>query len=133
MWYFLDVILCASLVLTFIYWSHKYCNVFVGSLFMTELYCTQNSIHNLLITVSNSSRILTHVRMRPISSDLRTQLLHCFESSPLYIAHCRFHSNVSVYIVVLLWKCHKLIVMQQALLRYYGNATGCKGHVTKET
>jgi len=36
--------------------------------------------------------------------------------------HCRIHSNVSIYIVVLLWKCHKLTVMQQALLRYYGNA-----------
>jgi hypothetical protein len=23
--------------------------------------------------------------------------------------------------------------MQQALLRYYGNATGCIGHATKET
>jgi hypothetical protein len=37
--------------------------------------------------------------------------------------HCRIHSNVSIYSVVLLWKCHKLTVMQQALLRYYGNAT----------
>jgi hypothetical protein len=35
--------------------------------------------------------------------------------------------------VTLLWKCYKLIVMQQALLRYYGNATGCIGHATKET
>jgi hypothetical protein len=35
--------------------------------------------------------------------------------------------------VTLLWKCNKLIVMQQELLRYYGNATGCIGHVTKET
>jgi hypothetical protein len=35
--------------------------------------------------------------------------------------------------VTLLWKCHKLTVMQQQLLRYYGNATGCIGHATKET
>jgi hypothetical protein len=35
--------------------------------------------------------------------------------------------------VTLPWKCHKLTVMQQQLLRYYGNATGCIGHVTKET
>jgi hypothetical protein len=35
--------------------------------------------------------------------------------------------------VTLLWKCYKLIVMQQAVLRYYGNATGCIGHATKET
>jgi len=34
--------------------------------------------------------------------------------------------------VTLLWKCHKLVVMQQALSRYYGNATGCTDHVTKE-
>jgi hypothetical protein len=39
--------------------------------------------------------------------------------------------TVSVYIVVLIWKCHKLTVMQQALLRYYGNATNsllCNRH-----
>jgi hypothetical protein len=45
--------------------------------------------------------------------------------------HCRIHSNVSIYIVVLLWKCHKLAVMQQALLLYYGNATNsllCNRH-----
>jgi hypothetical protein len=37
--------------------------------------------------------------------------------------------------VMLPWKCHKLTVMQQQqqLLRYYGNATGCLGHATKET
>jgi hypothetical protein len=35
--------------------------------------------------------------------------------------------------VTLPWKCHKLTVMQQQLLRYYGNATGCIGHATKET
>jgi hypothetical protein len=34
--------------------------------------------------------------------------------------------------VTLLWKCYKLVVMQQALLRYYRNATGCIDHVTKE-
>jgi hypothetical protein len=52
--------------------------------------------------------------------------------------HCRIHSNVSIYIVVLLWKCQKLTVMQQALLSYYGNATNsllCNRHcyVTMET
>jgi hypothetical protein len=35
--------------------------------------------------------------------------------------------------VTLLWKCNKLIVTQQALLRFYGNAIGCIGHATKET
>jgi hypothetical protein len=40
-----------------------------------------------------------------------------------------FHATVTV---MLLWKCHKLIVMQQWLLRYYGNATGCIGQVTRE-
>jgi hypothetical protein len=39
---------------------------------------------------------------------------------------------VSLFSAVLLWKCHKLTVMQQALSRYYGNATGCTDHVTKE-
>jgi hypothetical protein len=34
--------------------------------------------------------------------------------------------------VTLLWKCNKLIVTQQELLRYYGNAIGCIGHATKE-
>jgi hypothetical protein len=34
--------------------------------------------------------------------------------------------------VTLLWKYYKLVVMQQALLRYYWNATGCIDHVTKE-
>jgi hypothetical protein len=34
--------------------------------------------------------------------------------------------------VTLLWKCYKLVVMQQTLLRYYRNATGCIDHVTKE-
>jgi hypothetical protein len=42
--------------------------------------------------------------------------------------HC--HATVTV---TLLWKRYKLIVMQQALLRYYGNATECIGHATKET
>jgi hypothetical protein len=32
----------------------------------------------------------------------------------------------------LLWKRPKLTVMQQALLRYYGNAIWCIDHVTKE-
>jgi hypothetical protein len=31
------------------------------------------------------------------------------------------------------WKCNKLIVTQQELLRYYGNAIWCIGHATKET
>jgi hypothetical protein len=32
--------------------------------------------------------------------------------------------------VTLLWKCNKLIVTQQELLRYYGNAIWCIDHVT---
>jgi hypothetical protein len=35
--------------------------------------------------------------------------------------------------VTLLWKCNKLIVTQQELLRYYGNTIGCIRHATKET
>jgi hypothetical protein len=35
-------------------------------------------------------------------------------------------------IVTLLWKCIKLIVTQQELSRYYGNAIWCIGHATKE-
>jgi hypothetical protein len=42
--------------------------------------------------------------------------------------HC--HATATV---ALLWKCRKLTVMQQQLLRYYGNATGRIGHATKET
>jgi hypothetical protein len=42
--------------------------------------------------------------------------------------HC--HATATV---TLLWKCHKLIAMQQQLLRYYGNATGRIGHAAKET
>jgi hypothetical protein len=42
--------------------------------------------------------------------------------------HC--HPTVRVS---LLWKRRKLTVMQQALLHYHGNATGCIGHATKET
>jgi hypothetical protein len=34
--------------------------------------------------------------------------------------------------VTLLWKCNKLIVTQQELLRYYGNVILCIGHATKE-
>jgi hypothetical protein len=33
--------------------------------------------------------------------------------------------------VTLLWQCNKLIVTQQELLRYYGNAIWCIDHVTK--
>jgi hypothetical protein len=39
---------------------------------------------------------------------------------------------MSLFSAVLLWKYHKLSVMKQALSRYYGNATGCTDHVTKE-
>jgi hypothetical protein len=34
--------------------------------------------------------------------------------------------------VTLLWKCNKLIVTQQELLRYYGNAIWCIDHATEE-
>jgi hypothetical protein len=34
--------------------------------------------------------------------------------------------------LTLLWKCNKLIVTQQELLRYSGNAIWCIGHATKE-
>jgi hypothetical protein len=34
--------------------------------------------------------------------------------------------------VTLQWKCNELIVTQQELLRYYGNAICCIDHVTKE-
>jgi hypothetical protein len=30
------------------------------------------------------------------------------------------------------WKCNKLIITQQELLRYHGNAIWCIDHVTKE-
>jgi hypothetical protein len=45
------------------------------------------------------------------SSSSLAQLSPSAPKALLYIAHSRFHSNVSVYIVVLLWKCHKLTVM----------------------
>jgi hypothetical protein len=32
----------------------------------------------------------------------------------------------------LLWKCNKVIITQQELLRYHGNAIWCIDHVTKE-
>jgi hypothetical protein len=35
-------------------------------------------------------------------------------------------------IVMLLWKCNKLIITQQELLRHHGNAIWCIDNVTKE-
>jgi hypothetical protein len=43
-----------------------------------------------------------------------------------------FVSIVATIAVTLLWKRPKLIAMQQALSRYYGNAIWCTDHVTKE-
>jgi hypothetical protein len=82
----------------------------------------------LLITVHNSSRILTQVQLLPVlehNHKLHSRQVHVLSvcvsehnslsasKALLYIAHSHFHSNVSVYIVVLLWKCHKLTVMRQ--------------------
>jgi hypothetical protein len=67
-----------------------YCNVLVGSIHNGNLLHSEFSTQ-LLITVSNSSRILTHVqlilklqRMRSFSSGPSTQLLS-FAISPLSI------------------------------------------------
>jgi hypothetical protein len=51
------------------------------------------------------------------------------------MCHCRIHSNVTIYIVVLLWKCYSYAAVPS---RYYGNATNsllCNRHcyVTMET
>jgi hypothetical protein len=52
---------------------------------------------------------------------------HCCVTMEMSKTHC-----FATVTVTLLWKCHKPTVMQQQLSRYYGNATGCIGHVTKE-
>jgi len=53
--------------------------------------------------------------------------VQCCVTMEMQQTHCYATGTVT-----LLWKWHKLVVMQQALSRYYGNATGCTDHVTKE-
>jgi hypothetical protein len=52
---------------------------------------------------------------------------HCYVTMEMHQTHC--YATVTA---MLLWKWHKLVAMQQALSRYYGNAIWCIDHVTKE-
>jgi hypothetical protein len=60
------------------------------------------------------------------------QEIHCYP-----IELFRYYGNAASHCyakgtVTLLWKCNKLIITQQELLRYHGNAIWCIAHVTKE-
>jgi hypothetical protein len=85
-----------------------------------------------------STTLRTHVQpLRPFPSRSRTQLttikLSLLQHTAVsivtslftlfrYYGNAKTHCHATVT-VTLLWKCYKLTVMQQALLRYYGNAT----------
>jgi hypothetical protein len=51
----------------------------------------------------------------------------CYVTMEMQQTHCYTTGTIT-----LLWKCSILIVTQQELLRYYGNAIWCIDHVTKE-
>jgi hypothetical protein len=51
----------------------------------------------------------------------------CYVTMEMQQTHCHTTGTIT-----LLWKCNILIVTQQELLRYYGNAIWCIDHVTKE-
>jgi hypothetical protein len=115
---------------------HYYYSV-LGVLFTMELYCTPKVNTQLLITVSNSSNTRTTPklqsvalrtqRVRPISSDSRTQLRRL---SPNFSLIYRTAISIVTSSFELLYYYGNAT---NPLLRYYGNATGCIDHVTKET
>jgi hypothetical protein len=84
-----------------------------------ELYCTQSSIHNCylqlfehtynLYSFSNTTGASYLFRFQNSTASTQSKFLP-------YIPYRYFHSNVFVWIVVLLWKWNKSIVMSVSIV-----------------
>jgi hypothetical protein len=84
----------------------------------------------LLRYYGNATNSLLHNRNYYVSMEM--QQIHCYAydcyvTMEMQQTHCYTTGTITF-----LWKCNKLIVTQQELLCFYGNAIWCIDHVTKE-